>query len=167
MAYLVAVTACVSGVAHTYMAAERLEKLCQLEKWGVSIETQGALGTENRLADEDIRRADVALLITDIELAGAERFEHCRYVQCSIYAFLREPQRVMSAVRKVLSAPQQTHLILELSVFLSVGCGTADDIPTASVRCFYETDGRSSCCRQSRRRAPLLLPSGHSLSITS
>ena len=83
MAYLVAVTACVSGVAHTYMA------------------------------DEDIRRADVALLITDIELAGAERFEHCRYVQCSIYAFLREPQRVMSAVRKVLSAPQQTHLILE------------------------------------------------------
>ncbi len=108
-----AVTACVSGVAHTYMAAERLEKLCQLEKWGVSIETQGALGTENRLADEDIRRADVALLITDIELAGAERFEHCRYVQCSIYAFLREPQRVMSAVRKVLSAPQQTHLILE------------------------------------------------------
>ena len=113
MAYLVAVTACVSGVAHTYMAAERLEKLCQLEKWGVSIETQGALGTENRLADEDIRRADVALLITDIELAGAERFEHCRYVQCSIYAFLREPQRVMSAVRKVLSAPEQTHLILE------------------------------------------------------
>ena len=94
MAYLVAVTACVSGVAHTYMAAERLEKLCHL-------------------ADEDIRRADVALLITDIELAGAERFEHCRYVQCSIYAFLREPQRVMSAVRKVLSAPQQTHLILE------------------------------------------------------
>ena len=68
MAYLVAVTACVSGVAHTYMAAERLEKLCQLEKWGVSIETQGALGTENRLADEDIRRADVALLITDIDL---------------------------------------------------------------------------------------------------
>lgn len=68
MAYTVAVTACVSGVAHTYMAAERLEKLCQLEKWGVSIETQGALGTENRLADEDIRRADVALLITDIEL---------------------------------------------------------------------------------------------------
>ena len=109
MAYLVAVTACVSGVAHTCMAAERLEKLCLLEKWGVSIETQGALGTENRLADEDIRRADVALLITDIELAGAEQFD----VQCSIYAFLREPQRVMSAVRKVLSAPQQTHLILE------------------------------------------------------
>lgn len=39
--YLVAVTACVSGVAHTYMAAERLEKLCQQEKWAIKIETQG------------------------------------------------------------------------------------------------------------------------------
>ena len=34
MAYLVAVTACVSGVAHTYMAAERLEKLCQVGEVG-------------------------------------------------------------------------------------------------------------------------------------
>jgi fructose-specific PTS system IIB-like component len=42
--YLVAVTACVSGVAHTYMAAERLEKLCQQEKWIIKIETQGRWG---------------------------------------------------------------------------------------------------------------------------
>lgn len=79
--HLVAVTACVSGVAHTYMAAERLEKLCQQEKWSIKIETQGALGTENRLTEEDIRRADVVLLITDIELAGVERFTRSRYVQ--------------------------------------------------------------------------------------
>ena len=41
--HLVAVTACVSGVAHTYMAAERLEKLSHQEKWSVNNETQGAL----------------------------------------------------------------------------------------------------------------------------
>lgn len=84
--HLVAVTACVSGVAHTYMAAERLEKLCQQEKWSIKIETQGALGTENRLTEEDIRRADVVLLITDIELAGVERFAG-RYVQSGIALF--------------------------------------------------------------------------------
>lgn len=111
--FLVAVTACVSGVAHTYMAAERLEKLCQQEKWAFRIETQGALGTENALTAEDIHRADIVLLITDIEITGAERFTHSRRVQCSIYAFLREPQRVMSAVRKLLAAPQQTHIILD------------------------------------------------------
>lgn len=111
--HLVAVTACVSGVAHTYMAAERLEKLCQQEKWSVHIETQGALGVENELTDDDIRRADVVLLIADIELAGSERFEHTRYVKCGINAFLRDPQRVMGAVRKMFSAPQHTQLILD------------------------------------------------------
>lgn len=110
---LVAVTACVSGVAHTYMAAERLEKLCQQEKWSIKIETQGALGIENALTLEDVQRADAVLLITDIELSGAERFINCRYVQSGISAFLREPQKAMSAVRKLLSAPQHTHIILE------------------------------------------------------
>lgn len=111
--YLVAVTACVSGVAHTYMAAERLEKICQQEKWHIKIETQGALGIENRLEEEDIRRADAVLLITDIDLAGAERFASSRYVCSGISLFLREPQRVMSAVRKLLAAPQHTQIIVE------------------------------------------------------
>ncbi|HBR3395820.1 TPA: PTS fructose-like transporter subunit EIIB, partial [Klebsiella pneumoniae] len=44
---IVAVTACVSGVAHTYMAAERLEKVGHHEKWHLKVETQGALGVEN------------------------------------------------------------------------------------------------------------------------
>ncbi|EPV5026259.1 PTS fructose-like transporter subunit IIB [Enterobacter hormaechei] len=111
--HLVAVTACISGVAHTYMAAERLEKLCQQEKWSVNIETQGALGVECELTEDDIRRADVVLLITDIELAGSERFEHARYVKCGISAFLRDPQKVMGAVRKMLAAPQHTQVILD------------------------------------------------------
>ncbi|TNV19086.1 PTS fructose-like transporter subunit IIB [Buttiauxella sp. B2] len=110
--HLVAVTACVSGVAHTYMAAERLDKLCQQEKWLVKIETQGALGIENELTLADIMHADVVLLITDIELSGAERFAHCRCVQSSINAFLREPQKVMSAVRRIFGTPQDTHIIL-------------------------------------------------------
>ncbi|MEW7313052.1 PTS fructose-like transporter subunit IIB [Buttiauxella gaviniae] len=110
--HLVAVTACVSGVAHTYMAAERLEKLCQQEKWSIKIETQGALGIENQLTAADIEQADVVLLITDIELAGTERFLHCRSVQSGINAFLREPQKVISAVRRIFGTPQDTHIIL-------------------------------------------------------
>ncbi|WBM70546.1 PTS fructose-like transporter subunit IIB [Buttiauxella sp. WJP83] len=109
---LVAVTACVSGVAHTYMAAERLEKLCQIEKWSIKIETQGALGIENELTAADIEQADVVLLITDIELAGAARFTHCRCVQSGISAFLREPQKTISAVRRIFGTPQDTHIIL-------------------------------------------------------
>ncbi|MCX0034527.1 PTS fructose-like transporter subunit EIIB, partial [Salmonella enterica] len=94
-------------------AAERLEKLCQQEKWSIKIETQGALGTENRLTEEDIRRADVVLLPRGTRYREPLNVTRSRYVQSGISAFLREPQRVMSAVRKLLSAPQHTHLILE------------------------------------------------------
>jgi fructose-specific PTS system IIB-like component len=111
--FLVAVTACVSGVAHTYMAAERLEKLCLQDKWAFKIETQGALGIENPLTIEDIQRADMVLLITDIEISGAERFTQCRLVQCGISTFLRDPQKLMVAVRKLHAAPQHTQIILE------------------------------------------------------
>ncbi|HHC4719044.1 TPA: PTS fructose-like transporter subunit IIB [Escherichia albertii] len=118
MTKIIAVTACPSGVAHTYMAAEALESAAKAKGWEVKVETQGSIGLENELTTEDVASADMVILTKDIgikfeELSGAERFEHCRYVQCGISAFLREPQRVMSAVRKVLSAPQQTHLILE------------------------------------------------------
>lgn len=52
------------------------------------------------------------LLITDIELNNAERFTQCRYVKSGISAFMREPQKVVSAVRKLLAAPQHTHITL-------------------------------------------------------
>ncbi|MGO2156301.1 MAG: PTS fructose-like transporter subunit IIB [Serratia proteamaculans] len=107
---LVAVTACVSGVAHTYMAAERLEKLCAQEKWPLKVETQGALGIENALTVNDLSEADVVLLISDILLAESERFEHQRCVQIGINTFLHTPEKALSAVRKAAASPQQTHI---------------------------------------------------------
>lgn len=102
---IIAVTACVSGVAHTYMAAERLEKLSQHEKWHAKIETQGALGTENKLNESDIAHAHVALLITDIEISGAERFTDLRTIKTNMKTFLLHPQKVIDAVRYIMDKP--------------------------------------------------------------
>lgn len=110
---VVAVTACVSGVAHTYMAAEKLEKLCLQEKWGIKVETQGALGIENRLTEEDIAQADVVLLIADIVLEDNVRFAGHRGVQVNVRRFLSEPDKVLSAVRKAAGSPQSTLIRLE------------------------------------------------------
>ncbi|MBU9845341.1 MULTISPECIES: PTS fructose-like transporter subunit IIB [Rahnella] len=109
---LVAVTACISGVAHTYMAAERLEKLCAQEKWQVKVETQGALGVENLLSEADIAQADITLLITEIQLEQSERFAHSRCVQTGIHTFLRTPEKVMAAVKKISTSPQGTKIVL-------------------------------------------------------
>ncbi len=113
MRYVVAVTGCVSGVAHTYMAAERLEKLAQQEGWRIKVETQGALGIENPLTAEDIAQADAVVLVADIELRGVERFLLARTVKTAVGPFLRDPAKAMAAVRRVMATPQHTHITLD------------------------------------------------------
>ena len=102
---IVAVTACVSGVAHTYMAAERLEKVGNHEKWHIKIETQGALGIENKITPDDIAHADVVLLVTDIEIDDAKRFCGLRTIKTSIKTFLLQPQQVIEAVKNIMKKP--------------------------------------------------------------
>ena len=57
-----AVTACPSGVAHTYMAAEAIQQAC--EKAGVEckVETQGSIGIENQITKADVESADAVIL---------------------------------------------------------------------------------------------------------
>ena len=54
MTKIIAVTACPSGVAHTYMAAEALESAAKAKGWEVKVETQGSIGLENELTAEDV-----------------------------------------------------------------------------------------------------------------
>ena len=102
---IVAVTACVSGVAHTYMAAERLEKVGHHEKWHLKVETQGALGVENRITAEDIARAEVVLLVTDIEIDDPKRFRGVRTIKTSIKTVLLQPQLIVEAVKSIMKKP--------------------------------------------------------------
>src|SRR5258707_15012725 len=63
---IVAVTACPTGIAHTYMAAARLEKTAQDLGYEIKIETQGALGIENPLSVIDIPEAQTAIFAVHI-----------------------------------------------------------------------------------------------------
>ena len=105
MLNLVAVTACVSGVAHTYMAAEQLEKLAQKNGFRIKIETQGALGVENALSDEDIASADLAIIVCDISIEGMERFSRCRQVKMNIQQALLAPEKLLAAIERARVLP--------------------------------------------------------------
>ncbi|WP_017471434.1 PTS fructose transporter subunit IIC [Amphibacillus jilinensis] len=61
---IIGVTACPTGIAHTYMAAEKLQKAAEAEGHQVKIETQGAK-TENVLTEQEIKEADVVILAVD------------------------------------------------------------------------------------------------------
>ena len=82
--FVVGVTSCSFGVAHTYMAAEAIEKACKERGYDVKVETQGLLGIENELTQEEIDRADYIVFANDVELTAAYRFEN---VQDKIHQF--------------------------------------------------------------------------------
>ncbi|WPC16647.1 PTS fructose transporter subunit IIB [Pediococcus inopinatus] len=72
---IVAVTACIAGIAHTYMAAENLKKYAKKEGYEIKVETQGAMGLENRLSSSEIKDADVVIFAVDTTVQEPDRFE--------------------------------------------------------------------------------------------
>lgn len=91
---IVAVTACPTGIAHTYMAAERLEKVAKTFGHEIKVETQGAMGIENRLTASDIRQAQIAIFAVDIEVEGRERFNGVKVVQVALQEALKSPEGI-------------------------------------------------------------------------
>ncbi len=70
---IIAVTACPTGIAHTYMAAENLEMAAKELGVEMKVETEGSVGAENALTDEDIREADAVIIAAATKVA-TERF---------------------------------------------------------------------------------------------
>lgn len=66
--HIVAITACAAGIAHTYMAAESLEQAGKKRGDSVRVETQGSIGAENILTEQEIREADVVIVAADIDI---------------------------------------------------------------------------------------------------
>lgn len=95
---IVAVTACPTGIAHTYMAAERLEKTARRLGHAIKVETQGSMGVENTLSADEIARADVVVLAAGIAVRDRERFEGKRIVEVSIGDAIKDPERVLTAL---------------------------------------------------------------------
>ncbi|MBU0476341.1 MAG: fructose PTS transporter subunit IIB [Bacteroidetes bacterium] len=68
MVKIVCVTACPTGIAHTYMAAEMLEHTGELMGIEVLVETNGAMGVENKLKVKDIEEAIAVIVAADIKV---------------------------------------------------------------------------------------------------
>ncbi|AYE36277.1 PTS fructose transporter subunit IIA [Borrelia turcica IST7] len=79
---IVAVSACPVGIAHTYIAAKKIETEAMKQGYGVKVETQGSIGIENALTEEDIRDADVVILAVDKDV-NEERFDGKRVYKIS------------------------------------------------------------------------------------
>ena len=65
---VVAVTACPTGVAHTFMAAEAIEAEAKKRGWWVKVETRGSVGAGNEITPEEVAAADLVIVAADIEV---------------------------------------------------------------------------------------------------
>ncbi|MBF0035887.1 hypothetical protein HAX39_25460 [Citrobacter freundii] len=72
---IVAVTACPTGIAHTFMAARRIEERAKEQGFIARVETLGSDGVKHRLSTADIAGADAVVLAVDVPVQDAERFE--------------------------------------------------------------------------------------------
>ncbi|WP_252177907.1 PTS fructose transporter subunit IIB [Endozoicomonas sp. 4G] len=93
---ILAVTACPTGIAHTYMAAEKLTEAALNHGHMIKVETQGAMGIENEIIPEDIEEADVAILAVDIAVDGEDRFSGLRVIKVSVSEAIRHPEVVIA-----------------------------------------------------------------------
>lgn len=94
-ARIVAITACPTGVAHTFMAAEALQQAAKRLNHDLQVETQGSVGARTPLSAEAIAQADVVLLATDIEVA-TERFAGKRIYRCGTGIALKQPEAILA-----------------------------------------------------------------------
>ena len=91
---LVAITACPTGVAHTFMAAEALQQAAIRKGYDLQVETRGSVGARNVLEAQAIEEADVVLLAADIDVDVA-RFAGKRVFRCGTGVALKQPDATL------------------------------------------------------------------------
>lgn len=98
MAKIIAVTACPVGIAHTYMAAENLQKAGEELGVDIKVETQGSIGVENALTDKDIEEADGVIIASDKEVTK-ERFAGKKLLVVGVQDGIRRPKELIEKVQ--------------------------------------------------------------------
>ena len=99
---LVGVCACCSGIAHTYMAKEGLQKAAQELGFNLRLETQGTIGIEDQLTSEEIASADAVILAIDVHIEGRDRFADKKVMEIPTGIAIKAPKQVLLKVQEEL-----------------------------------------------------------------
>ncbi|EDP60470.1 fructose-specific PTS transporter subunit EIIC [Vibrio sp. AND4] len=99
--FIIGVTGCPAGVAHTYLAAEALEKGAAAMGYEIKVETNGSIGVKNSPTAEEIERADAIIVACDKQV-DMNRFSGKRVVKTNVKAPIRDAQNL---INEALSAP--------------------------------------------------------------
>lgn len=96
---VVAITACHTGIAHCYMAADRLVQAAQTLSIQIKVETQGAMGIENKITKQEFDNADHILLATEISPAESDRYLGKPYTIVSVHDAINNPLDLLKKLK--------------------------------------------------------------------
>ena len=106
--FIVAVTACPTGIAHTYMAAEAIEKKAKELGYQVKVETRGSGGAKNVLTDDEIAKAAGVIVACDTNVP-TDRFDGKKVIECQVSDGINKAEelikRIASGDAPVFKAP--------------------------------------------------------------
>ena len=91
---ILAVTSCPTGIAHTYMAAEGLQKAAQAMNCSIKVETRGSGGAKNILTDQEIEEADCIIVAADAKVP-MERFHGKKLIECQVSDGISKADRLV------------------------------------------------------------------------
>lgn len=91
---LLAITSCPNGIAHTYMAAENLQKAADKLGINMKVETQGSIGVENKFTEEDILEADGIIIAAD-KTVNKDRFIGKKVLVVGVQEGIRQPEELI------------------------------------------------------------------------
>ncbi|MEB3101739.1 PTS fructose transporter subunit IIC [Ferviditalea candida] len=91
---ILAVTACPTGIAHTYMAAESLEKAAAEQRLDFKVEKRGAIGIEDELSEQEIREAHAIIIAADTDVQES-RFAGKPVVKVGVSEAIKNPDRLL------------------------------------------------------------------------
>lgn len=94
---VLAVTACPTGIAHTYMAAEALEKKAKEMGVSIKVETQGSIGVKNELTQEDIENAKGVIIAADKNIS-LNHFNGLPLYSCPVARGIDEPEKLIQII---------------------------------------------------------------------
>ncbi|WP_159723044.1 PTS fructose transporter subunit IIB [Enterococcus sp. CSURQ0835] len=100
---IVGVAACTVGIAHTYIAQEKLENAAKKAGYDMHMETQGTIGVENELTPAEVAAADIVILAVDVKISGRERFDGKRIIQVPTEVAIKSPNKLIEKAAEVVA----------------------------------------------------------------
>lgn len=97
---IVCITACPTGIAHTYIAAEMLKVAGKALGYNMLIETHGAIGVENKLKSEDIKEAIGVIIAADIHI-DKKRFDGKNIIEVSTGQAIKQPKEIIMRLKNL------------------------------------------------------------------